>query len=121
MNRRMKKCWYIDILGRKEGPYTPLELRGDRRINPDTLVWKEGFKNWVPIKNVPELKIVFQDEVLSTDEEDPQVEERKKLAKLVKDEVIAVDLQNKFPHFMFWILIFLVLMTFFLYRIYRPY
>lgn len=39
------------------GPYPIEELRP--KINPNTLVWREGMANWMPASNVDELKKLF--------------------------------------------------------------
>ncbi len=55
------KEWYILLEGQREGPFSPSELRSDPRVNPDTLVWKEGLQAWQPIRSVQELKDLFKD------------------------------------------------------------
>ena len=46
--------YYIYINSQKEGPYTLEELSG-KNINADTLVWREGLKEWKPAREFPEL------------------------------------------------------------------
>lgn len=46
--------FYILQNNLKEGPYS-LEELGNKNINTNTLVWRTGFKNWTPVKDVPEL------------------------------------------------------------------
>jgi len=71
----MEKVWYLNIDGRQEGPHSLVELKGDLRITPDTLVWKEGWPDWKPAGAVPELKSLFEDEEeLESLDEDEEVE-----------------------------------------------
>lgn len=58
----MKKEWFVIIDGQREGPYTPADLKIHFKVTPDTLAWKEGFKEWVAIRFIPELKFIFEDE-----------------------------------------------------------
>lgn len=58
----MEKLWYLKINGQQEGPYSLLELKGDLRITPDTLVRKEGWQDWKRSGDVPELNPLFEDE-----------------------------------------------------------
>lgn len=57
-----QKEWYIIVENRQEGPYSILELKRDLRFNPDTLVWKRGFKEWLPARAVAEIAEAFVDE-----------------------------------------------------------
>ncbi|QLH34784.1 MAG: DUF4339 domain-containing protein [Parachlamydiaceae bacterium] len=54
------KIWFIYLEGQKEGPFTLLELKRHPRMTPDTLVWKEGFKTWIPARKVPELQSLLR-------------------------------------------------------------
>ncbi len=50
--------WYVAVNGQQQGPF-PLE-QVHRRLQSgeyteDTLVWKQGFANWTPISQVPEM------------------------------------------------------------------
>lgn len=61
MVEQLIKEWYVIIEGHVKGPLTINELRKEWKITPDTLVWKEGFGEWLPIRLIPELKILFED------------------------------------------------------------
>ena len=65
----MEAQWFIKIDGQKEGPYSELDLKRHLELTPDTLVWKPGWKEWKPIRDVPELKHLFHDEEESRDDE----------------------------------------------------
>ncbi len=58
----MNKEWFILVNGNQEGPYSLRDLKRHPQVTPDTLVWKKGWKEWMAIRFVPELKDVFKDE-----------------------------------------------------------
>lgn len=96
----MEKKWFILIEGNSEGPFSIQELKLDLRINPETLVWREGFEEWVPIGQVPELKEVFSDggeKVEEEEEEEPA---------LPVDEEITLQMKEDPPA---TLLIFIIL------------
>lgn len=113
----MEKIWFILINGYKEGPYNLIDLKGDSRITPDTLIWKQGFKKWVPIRNVSELKAVFEDSTEHKEDEDGGQKDVKKLSKkrIQDDEVIALRSEPPFTYL--WLFIALIL----LYALYKFY
>lgn len=57
-----EKEWFIIIDNRQEGPFSMIDLKREPRFNPDVLVWKKGFKEWLPARKVEELDEVFADE-----------------------------------------------------------
>jgi hypothetical protein len=97
--------WYILIEGQKEGPFTIKELKKDFRVTPDTLVWKPGFSHWLPIRNVPELKELFED-----------IEEIKPIEKepLIQGQEALCITTRKDPNFI-WVLLLLILVIILLY------
>ncbi|WP_075883236.1 DUF4339 domain-containing protein [Candidatus Protochlamydia sp. W-9] len=107
----MKQEWYISINGFKEGPFSPGELKADVRVNPDTLVWKKGFKEWVQIRFIKELEFVFKDEPLSSNHE---IGREPLSPKLVDEEGTLTIQQDPFP-FLLWILILLLSLIYVLY------
>lgn len=100
----MEKIWYILINDHREGPFSPEDLKKDSRISPETLVWREGFEEWVPIGQVPELGSVFKD----TEEVEEEAEET-----LPEEEEISLPMREK-PPFFFYIFL-LVAICFFIY------
>lgn len=112
MNERI---WFIQIDGNKEGPFTAQQLRHDPRITPDTRVWKQGFTQWIALRYVPELKDIF------SDEEPLEVNGPKKLknngTRKGKEE-LAIDLQRDYPPLLFWLLVALIVLSYFIYRQY---
>lgn len=60
---RLNQKWWILVRQKKEGPYTKSELGRHPFFNPETLVWKEGFDEWIKAKYVPELLDLFPKEM----------------------------------------------------------
>lgn len=105
----MEKIWYIKVNGKPEGPFSILDLKRDWRITPDTLVWREGFEKWVPIRNVVELREVFKDEGDDLNDE----KEKIRFPKTANKDEIALDMRSDPPNFS-WALIFLLILIYFL-------
>lgn len=100
---RMKKIWFIDINGKREGPYSIFDLKRDLRITPDTLVWREGFTKWKKMRDVLELKEVFADEK----SKDKDLNDKGCLITTPREEII-LDLRKE-PPYLFWMLIIILL------------
>lgn len=96
------KIWYILIGRNQEGPYSYNDLKRDRRLTPDTLVWKEGFTEWKPIREIPELKNLFLDN--EEEDEDQKIQQKP----IPPQDEIVLEL-NQQPPFLYWILIALAL------------
>ncbi len=50
--------WYVAIDGKAKGPYPSDEIRAllsSGKISLDTLVWKEGLQDWIPVSQAKEL------------------------------------------------------------------
>lgn len=101
MNR---KIWFININGKREGPFSISDLKRDLRITPDTLVWREGFAEWKKMRDVQELKEVFADEK-SKDKED--LNGKGCLLATPRDEII-LDLRKE-PPYLFWMMMIILL------------
>jgi hypothetical protein len=110
------KIWFIIIGEQEEGPYSILDLKNDRRITPDTLVWRDGLPRWFPIRNVEELKEIFEDEKEPTNEQETQGVSKKKLQ---DNEVIA--LRQDPPYYYLWMIVALILVCYVIYEYYRLY
>ena len=51
--------WYVAINGQQLGPFPQThiqQLLASGEYSRDTLVWREGFRDWLPISQVPELR-----------------------------------------------------------------
>ena len=106
------KIWYIQVEGQKEGPYSIQDLKIHPRMTPDTLVWKAGFKDWLPARKVPELKVLFEDE-----EPDTELKDRFKIKPVSpNDSILALEGSN-FPYLFFWIIILLIVLAYVLYKL----
>lgn len=106
MNNLAERIWFIQINGVQEGPFSALQLRYDSRVNPDTLVWKKGWKAWVPLREVPELNIIFEDE-------EPLVEPKKNIFQKMGKEELAISIQRD-PPLLFWVIIILIIFIYLL-------
>ena len=104
------KEWFVKLDGRDVGPLSKEELRCNPKITPDTLIWKEGFTKWVPIRAVAELADLFQDEEKQPDQQESG--DGKKFESPLGDATLA--LQRDPPHFIFWLLMILLLVIYIL-------
>lgn len=53
-----QKIWFIYLTDHHEGPFTPAEVAdkiGQGAVTPQSLGWKDGMPEWVPIESIPEL------------------------------------------------------------------
>lgn len=108
----MDKIWFICFDDKEEGPFSAKELSSDSRVTLDTLVWREGFPDWVPLRNIKELRKYFIK---------PRKEEKKELfsKKLPPQEEIAIE-HGKDPNFyFFWLIIAVIILLYLFYKMYR--
>lgn len=111
----MKQEWYILIDGHQEGPFTPLDLKADPRVTPDTLVWKDGFLKWIAIRFVPELKSVFKDEPESKPlHEDPNA---RAVGADSSSEQATLTIQEDPSQFFLWILLIILILIYVFYQL----
>jgi len=47
--------WYLSYGGQQSGPFSEEEAAKRGQVNPGGHAWKEGFAEWLPISQVPEL------------------------------------------------------------------
>lgn len=107
----LNKIWYIQVDGQKEGPYSVGELKQDPRVTPDTLVWKQGFEEWIAARFVPELKVLFEDE-----EKPVELADRFKGEKVTQEDSILAIENSNFPFLIFWLIILLIVFAYFFVR-----
>lgn len=117
----MGEIWFILIKGKCEGPYSAIQLKKDNRITPDTYVWREGFLNWQPMGSVPELKEIFKDKTKKAPP--PDEDEEKKAAdlkkfKLTGQDELTLDLKRDLPPIIFWIIIGLIILSYYLQKVF---
>ncbi|MCE2983597.1 MAG: DUF4339 domain-containing protein [Parachlamydia sp.] len=108
----MEKSWFIIVNNLKEGPYGVADLKRHPGVNPDTLAWKEGFPNWKPIRRIPELQILFEDE---REIPKPPDENAKPVVEGLSDEAALTIGQDPFYNFL-WILVLILLIFYFIFR-----
>lgn len=53
--------YFVAVNGESTGPYTLDDLKS-ANLSPDTLIWYEGLKSWVPASSVEELKLCFSNQ-----------------------------------------------------------
>lgn len=109
----MNKIWYVLFDGHSEGPFSLADLKEDDRVTPDTWAWKEGFESWVKIRDIQELKELFEDhqKPQKIDEEISQVE------KDVSEGELILDMRQEPPYFL-WVLIAFVSLVYVILRLY---
>lgn len=106
----MNKEWFILVNGNQEGPYNLKELKRHPQVTPDTLVWKKGWKEWVAIRYVSELKDLFKDEPPPK-----PLNDKKALAVDLGDQAaLTITHQDPFHPFLWYLLI----VSFLIYLIY---
>lgn len=110
----VERVWFIRVTDQAEGPFTKAELKIDLRLTPDTLVRREGFSFWRPIKEVEELKDLF-DETAPDQTDLLQIQ-------TPPDEELALQIQKEPPYFLFWVLVLVVAIGYaaYLYMNYTP-
>jgi hypothetical protein len=111
----MIKQWYLIIDQKQEGPFSLIEMKRDWRITPDTLVWKEGFKKWIPARQVKELEELFKDEPESQPlSQKPQLHPKKEGLDQGPERTLAFQ-QDPYQLF-FWLIILLFLFCYAYYK-----
>lgn len=97
--------WFVVLKGKVEGPFSLLSLKRMEQVTPDTYVWKEGMEGWKRARDVEELAELFFDENSKNEEEEI-------LAGSEEGEDLALSLPNEQPPILFWIIFFLILITY---------
>jgi len=110
----MDKIWFLFINGQREGPKSYDELKKDSRLNPDHLVWKQGFENWKKIRDVPELDALFKDE---NDNKNDNPESLENIETEPPRDELALDMQE--PPYFFWLLLVLISIIYVLIQLYK--
>ena len=52
--------FFVILNNQQEGPYTIAQL-AEMGISSETLVWKEGMKDWQPAWTIPELRYILNE------------------------------------------------------------
>lgn len=107
----MQKCWFILLEGVRQGPFSVIELKALKEITPDTLAWKEGLLKWTPIRDLPELKELFE-------ESNEPLEELDIPLKGTPQEEAALSLDFSEPPFFLWLLFSLLVIIYVIFQLY---
>ena len=103
--------WFIKINSVEQGPYTQEQLKGHPNITPDTLARYEESNKWFPIGQFEELKELFKDDTTEIEEDH---EENDSFA--IDSELVLEQDFSPF-HFFIWLLIILLVFTYFYFQI----
>lgn len=79
------------------------------------MVWKEGFPSWKKVRDVSELKEVFEEDSEIGEEQESQLEESKK--KVVQEELV-LDIRQE-PPYILWILLVLISLIYVIIQLYH--
>lgn len=109
------KEWYILVNGKQEGPYSGRDLMRHPGFTPDTLIWKEGFADWIAARFVPELEEIFKDSPESQPIQD-RLQPKPTSSELQQDETLTLGRDPS--SFFLWVLIFVLLLSYLLFRFY---
>lgn len=112
----MDKIWFIIIDNKSTGPFSCVELRANSGITPDTLVWKEGFDGWKKIRDVPELKKLFEEDSKQNDEDENQIKLLDKDPP--QDELVLEMGEMTQPPYFIWLLLALVSLLYVILHLY---
>jgi len=110
MDFESEKIWFVLIQGERKGPFTVAELKQIPELTPDTLAWREGFLKWTPIRDIPELKSLFEDENKIEETED----ERYRISP--KNGTISLEFSE--PPFFLWLLFVVMILTYVIFQLY---
>jgi hypothetical protein len=110
------KEWFIIVNQQQQGPYSLFDLKREPSFTPDTLVWREGFQEWIRARFVPELQEVFKDEPESRPLYGP--ENKKEVQSDLGQHQATLALNQDPYQFLLWILLLLLTLFYMFYRFY---
>ncbi len=99
------KVWYAWLEGKEVGPMSAAALRATPGVTPETFVRKEGEKNWKPLREVAELKGLFEDS------RPYQAKPALPKERIESDELTA-DMSQDPPPFLLWFLAVLIVLVY---------
>jgi hypothetical protein len=107
--------WFIIINHQQLGPYSLAELKRNPQFNPDILVWKRGFQEWIKARFVPEMQEIFKDEPEAKALHEPKNGNTVERKLGQHHQVILTLQQDPFPYqFLLWLLLlFIIFYTFY--------
>lgn len=104
--------WFVILNGKSDGPYSVPELLRNKEVNSNTLAWREGMEKWLPIREIPELKLLF------IENEAPPVVPQEVDETDLKAEDAVIALPSVQPPWIFWILFIILLLVYVLHQFY---
>lgn len=107
----MKHEWFVILKGKKEGPFSAAQLLCMQEVDGNTLAWREGMEKWLPIREIPDLKLLFL-------EKEPLLPPLEAEGLEPKSEDLVLSYQNAQPPLIFWIFFIVLLVMYALYQIY---
>lgn len=111
----MDKIWFVLINNVQEGPFSFDDLKSDHRLTPDTLAWREGFTEWKKIREILELKELFQE---SSSEEEGDKDELKPLKTEPLQDELVLDMGQAQPPYILWLLLALITLLYVVLKLY---
>lgn len=110
------KQWFIIVDNQQLGPYSLLDLKREPGFNPDTLVWKKGFKEWTKARFVLELQKLFKDD---SDSHTIHTPKKSDLESKLQESQDVLTMQQDPYQFLLWILLFFLIIFYTFYRFYN--
>lgn len=107
----METEWYVMLGGKQSGPYSIEELLKIEEITPDTLAWRKGMMKWLLIRDIPELKRLFEDKNQLPLIPDP-------LVPAAETEDLTMSFPQTEPPLFYWFLFLMVLIAYALFQIF---
>lgn len=114
----MAREWFLYIHDQEEGPYRIEEVFSDSRVSEQTLLWREGMKDWTPLKEVSGLaqKLRAWRKEQNRKKRAPKRKAKEpKRIKLPEDEVIAIR-SDPPPYWMLLLLVLILLIYYLFFR-----
>ncbi len=99
-----KKIWFILINDKEEGPYSATDLRSHPHVTPDTLARKSEKARWRPIREIDELKELFDDSEEGISFPSPSSSEEP------PSDELTIPLQEAPPPLRLWLLIIIAVL-----------
>jgi hypothetical protein len=106
----MYKCWYYLVNGSTKGPFALEELRRQPYFTLDSLVWKEGFSDWRPAREVKEIRELFE----APEPPEPQEDKAESVGLREGEGEVAVVEKKEPPFLILWLLILVLLLIYLL-------
>jgi hypothetical protein len=97
------RVWFIRVGEEETGPFTPGEIKDNPLVNLDTLVRRKNWVEWFPLRDVAQLKKLFNQEK----EDQNESFESKDVDKKKMSDVLTLSLE---PKNIFWLLLLILLL-----------